>query len=101
MNSTKNPKKKNYNKIFEKPFIFNLQTMSTTRHRCRSFLSRHNVVGCRRKVVERVKKTTYVPNTKKKEKLPIKLLDDPKIPHPNEILEEHTTPISLSTLPPR
>jgi hypothetical protein len=64
-------------------------------------MSRHNVVGCRQEVVERVKKTKNVPNTKKKEKLPIKLLDDPKIPHSDEILEDHTTPISLSTLPPR
>jgi hypothetical protein len=80
-NSTKHSKKnKNYNEILEKPFIFNLQTVSTARHRCRSSLCRPNVVGCRWEVAERVKKTTSVPETKKKEELPMKLLDDPKIP---------------------
>jgi hypothetical protein len=45
--NTKHPKKnKNYNKIFEKPFIFNLQTVSTAR--CRSSLSRPDVVDCGR-----------------------------------------------------
>jgi hypothetical protein len=34
----------------------------------------------RREIAERVKKTTFVPKTKKEEELPIKLLDDPKIP---------------------
>jgi hypothetical protein len=44
-NSTKHPKKnENYNEILEKPFIFNLQTMSTARRRCRSSLSRPDVV---------------------------------------------------------
>jgi hypothetical protein len=33
---------------------------------CRSFLSRHDVVGCEQKVVEWVKKTTSAPETKKK-----------------------------------
>jgi hypothetical protein len=47
------------------------------------------------------KKTTSVPNTKKMEELPMKLLDDPKIPRPDEILEDHTTFTSFSTLPPR
>jgi hypothetical protein len=80
-NSTKHPKKnKNYNEILEKPFIFNLQTVSTARCRCRSSLSRPDIVGCRREIAERVMKTTSVPETKKKEKLPMKLLDDPKIP---------------------
>jgi hypothetical protein len=50
------------------------------RHRCRSSLSRPDVVGCEREAVERVKKTTSVLETKKKEELPMKLLDDPKIP---------------------
>jgi hypothetical protein len=48
-NSTKHPKKnENYNEIFEKSFIFNLQTVSTARRRCRSSLSRLDVVGCER-----------------------------------------------------
>jgi hypothetical protein len=80
MISTKYPKKnKNYNEILEKPFIFNLQTVSTARHRCRSSLSWPAVVCCGRKVIERVKKTTFIPKMKKKEELPMKLLDDPKI----------------------
>jgi hypothetical protein len=54
--------------------------MSTARRRCRSSLSRPDVVDCGREIAERVKKTTSVPKTKKKEELPIKLLDDPKIP---------------------
>jgi hypothetical protein len=80
-NSTKYLKKnENYNEILEKPLIFNLQTVSTARHRCRSSLSRPDIVGCGWEVAERVKKTTSVPKTKKKEELPMKLLDDPKIP---------------------
>jgi hypothetical protein len=80
-NSTKQSKKnENYNEILEKPFIFNLQTVSTARHRCCFFLNRRDVVGCGREVAERVKKTTSVPEMKKKEELPMKLLDDPKIP---------------------
>jgi predicted Fe-S protein YdhL (DUF1289 family) len=65
--------------ILEKPFNFNLQTVSTACRRCCSSLSRLDVVGCARKVAERVKKTTSVPKMKKDE-LPLKLLDDPKIP---------------------
>jgi hypothetical protein len=65
--------------ILEKPFNFNL-TVSTARRPCRSSVSRHDVVGCGREVAERVKKTTSVPKTKKKDELPLKLLDDPKIP---------------------
>jgi hypothetical protein len=80
-NSTKHLKKnENYNEILEKPFIFNLQTVSTARRRCRCSLSRPDVVGCRREVAERVKKTTSVLKPKKKEELPMKLLDNPKIP---------------------
>jgi hypothetical protein len=80
-NSTKHLKKnENYNEILEKPFIFNLQTVSTARRRCRSSLNRPDVDGCGREVAERVKKTTFVPETKKKKELPMKLLDDPKIP---------------------
>jgi hypothetical protein len=79
--STKHPKKnENYNEIREKPFIFNLQTVSTARRCCRSSLSRPDIVGCGREVAERVMKTTSVPETKKKEELPMQLLDDPKIP---------------------
>jgi hypothetical protein len=48
--------------------------------RRRSSLRWPDIVGCGREVVERVKKTTSVPKTKKKEELPMKLLDDPKIP---------------------
>jgi hypothetical protein len=79
-NSTKHSKKnRNYNEILAKPFIFNLQIVSTARRHCRSSLSRPDVVGCGREVAERVKKTTSVPKTKKNEELPMKLLDDPKI----------------------
>jgi hypothetical protein len=54
-NNTKHPKKnENYNEILEKLFIFNLQTMSTARRRCRSSLSRHDVVGCGREVAEQI-----------------------------------------------
>jgi hypothetical protein len=80
-NSTKHFKKnENYNEILKKPFIFNLQTVSTMCRRCRSSLSRSDVVGCGWEVAERVKKTTSVPKTKKKEELTMKLLHDPKIP---------------------
>jgi hypothetical protein len=80
-NSTKHAKKnENYNEILEKPFIFNLQTVSAARRCCRSSLSRLDVVDCGREVVEQVKKTTSIPETKKKEELPMKLIDDPKIP---------------------
>jgi hypothetical protein len=50
------------------------------RRRCRSSLSWPDVVGCEREVAERVKKTTSIPEMKKKEELPMKLIDDPKIP---------------------
>jgi hypothetical protein len=80
-NSTKHLKKnENYNEILEKPLIFNLQTVSTARHRCCSSLSRPDIVGCGWKVAKWVKKTTSVPKTKKKEEMLMKLLDDPKIP---------------------
>jgi hypothetical protein len=79
-NSTKHLKKsKNYDEILEKPLIFNLQTVSTVRRRCRSSLSWPDIVGCGREVAKRVKKTTSVPKTKKKKELPMKLPDDPKI----------------------
>jgi hypothetical protein len=65
--------------MLEKPFIFNLQTVSTARRRCRSSLRWPDVVGCGREVAKRVKKTTSVPKTNKKKELK-KLLDDPKIP---------------------
>jgi ppGpp synthetase/RelA/SpoT-type nucleotidyltranferase len=80
LNSTKHLKRnENYNKILEKPFNFILQTLSTARHRCRSSLSRPNVVCCIREVAERVKKITSVPEMKKKDELPMKLHDDLKI----------------------
>jgi hypothetical protein len=44
------------------------------------YLNPGSAPGCGREVTERVKKTTSVPETKKKEELPMKLLDDPKIP---------------------
>jgi hypothetical protein len=67
MNSLKHPKKNEiYSEILEKPFIFNLHTVSTTRRRCRS----SDVVGCEREAIERFKKV----------ELSMKLLDDPKIP---------------------
>jgi hypothetical protein len=62
-----------------KPFIFNLQTVSSVRRRCRSSLSQLDVVGCRWEITERVKKTTSITEMKKEE-LPMKLLDEPKIP---------------------
>jgi hypothetical protein len=71
---------KNYNEILEKPFIFNLQIVLTVHRRCHSSLSQPDVVGCGWEVAKRVKKTTSVQKTKKKEELPMKLLDDPKIP---------------------
>jgi hypothetical protein len=60
-------KKGNYNEILEMPFVSNLQTVSTTRHRCCSYLSRPDIVGCGQEVTERVKKTASVPETRKKE----------------------------------
>jgi hypothetical protein len=68
-------------------------TVLTARRRCRSTLSRPDIVSCGQKAAERVKKTTSVPETKKKEELPMK--------QPYENLEDHTTPTSLSTLPLR
>jgi hypothetical protein len=54
--------------------------VSTARCSCRSSLSRPDVVCYGGEVAERVKKTISVPETKKKEELPMKLLDDLKIP---------------------
>jgi hypothetical protein len=53
--------------------------VSTTRRHCRSSLSRSGVVGCGTEVAEWVKKTTSIPEAKKKEYPPMKLHDDPKI----------------------
>jgi hypothetical protein len=47
---------------------------------CRSSLNLPDVVGCGREVDELVKKNTFGPETKKKEELSMKLLDDPNIP---------------------
>jgi hypothetical protein len=70
LKETKHSKKnENYNEILEKHVIFNLQTVSTVRRRCRSSPSRPDVVGGGWEVVERVKKTTSIPETKKKEEL--------------------------------
>jgi hypothetical protein len=81
MNSTKHFKKnKNYNEILEQPFIFNLDTVSTARHRRRFSPNRPAVVDCGWEVAERVKKTTSVMEMKKKVELSRKLHDDPKIP---------------------
>jgi hypothetical protein len=91
----------NYNKILEKPFIFNIQTVPTACRRCRSSLSCPDIVDCGWEIAEWVKKNTSVPKMKKKEELPMKLLDYPKIPTARRILEDHTTPTNLSTLPPR
>jgi hypothetical protein len=78
-NSTNHHKKhENYSEILEKPFIFNLLTMSTVRRHCRTSPDRLDVVGCGREVAERVKKITSVLE-KKNDELPLKLLDDPKI----------------------
>jgi hypothetical protein len=54
--------------------------MSTVHRCCRFSLSRPDIGGCGREVTKHIKKTTSVPETKKKEKLPMKLLDDPNIP---------------------
>jgi hypothetical protein len=54
--------------------------VSTARRRCRFSLSHPDIVSCEREVAERVKKTTSIPEMKKKEELPMKLIDDPKIP---------------------
>jgi hypothetical protein len=54
--------------------------VSTVHRRCRSSLSRRDVIGCGREVSERVKKTTSVLEMMKKKELPMKLLDDLKIP---------------------
>ena len=59
-------------------FVFNLQNMSTARRRCRSYQSRPDVVGCGREVAEQVKKTTSVPEPKKKDEPPMKLHGNPK-----------------------
>jgi hypothetical protein len=80
MNSKASQGKKSYNEIIEKPFIINLQNVRTVHRHCRSSQSRPDVIGCGREVAERVKKTTSVLKMKKKKELPMKLLDDPKIP---------------------
>jgi hypothetical protein len=54
--------------------------MSMMHRSCRSSLSHPDIVGCEWEVAEQVKKTTSILETKKKEELPMKLLDDPKIP---------------------
>jgi hypothetical protein len=61
-------------------FIFNLHTVPIGRCRCLSSRSRHDLVDCERKVVERSQKATSVPETKKMAKPSMKLLDDRKIP---------------------
>jgi hypothetical protein len=73
-------KYENYIKILEMPLIFNLQTVSTVHCRCRTSHSRPDIVGCGREVAEWAQKATSAPKTKKKDKPPMKLLDDPKIP---------------------
>jgi hypothetical protein len=46
-NNTKHPNKNgNYNKIFEMPFVFNLQTVSMARCCYRFSLSRPEIDGC-------------------------------------------------------
>jgi hypothetical protein len=54
-------KNENYNEILEKPFIVDLQNVSTARRRRCSSLNRLDVIGCGQEVAERVKKTTSVP----------------------------------------
>jgi hypothetical protein len=51
----------------------------TARHRCHTSSGRSDVVGCGQKVAERVKKSTSIPEMNKKDELPMKLLNDPKI----------------------
>jgi hypothetical protein len=60
------------------PFIFNL--VSLVRRHCRSSQSGPDVVDYGRGVAERDQKATFVPETKKKDRPPMKLLGDPKIP---------------------
>jgi hypothetical protein len=79
-NNTKHlNKNENYIEILEMPFIFNLQTVSAVHCHCRSSESQSDVVGYGREVAERVQKATSVPEIKKKDEPPMKLLDDPKI----------------------
>jgi hypothetical protein len=64
------------------PFIFNLRTVSTARRHCHSSQSRPDVVGCGQpEVAERAQKATSVLETKTKDEPPMKLVEDPKIPH--------------------
>jgi uncharacterized protein YerC len=56
-NSTKQLKKnENYNEIFEKSLIFNLQTVSTVRRCIRYSLSQSDIVGYGWEFAEQVKK---------------------------------------------
>jgi hypothetical protein len=51
--------------------------------------------------IEWAQKATSIPKTKKKDEPPMKLLNDPKIPQPEEVLKNHTTPTNFSTSPSR
>jgi hypothetical protein len=66
-NSIKHLNKNKNSKEILMASVYNLSTVSTTRCCCRSSLSRPDVVGCGREVAERVKKTTFVMETKSKE----------------------------------
>jgi hypothetical protein len=70
MNNTKHLKKnKNYNEILDEHCIFNLQTVSTWHCYYRTSQDRRDVVGCRWKVAEQVKKITSIPETKKRDEM--------------------------------
>jgi hypothetical protein len=62
----------------KKPFIFNLQNVSTVRRRCRTSLCQPDIFGVGWEITEWIEKTTYVPGTKK-DKLTMKPLDGLKI----------------------
>jgi hypothetical protein len=86
-NSTKYlNRNENYIKTLEVPFIFNLQTMSTARHHCRSFERRPNVVGCEWEIAKRAHTAISVSEMKKK--------DEPL----EEVHDDHNIPTSFSTL---
>jgi hypothetical protein len=66
-------------------FIFNLHTVPIGCCRCLSSWSRHDLVGCERKVVERSQKATSIPEMKKMAKPSMKL---ERSPHPKVVLDD-------------
>jgi hypothetical protein len=60
------------------PFVFNLRTVLTARHRCRSSLNQLNVVCCEREVVEQVKRP-HPSHKQRKEVIADELHDEPSV----------------------